>query len=414
MPRCDNRLHTRVHRNSDARDRSTSVFTTMQGFKMKRHMTLLLCAASLATGMVWGRHVWPLMGTSSLQARAPRFDRTEELYKELAAESGFVVRASDHLTKVATLTTPSVVHLQSQRQMRGRQIEETGSGIIMSSPTKAGVFVVSNRHVVNGSRPEDISIRLSAPDGRVLRPTKIWMDKDTDVAILQVNAAGLQAGKWGDSDRLKIGHMVLALGSPFGLSQSVTFGIVSAKGRRSLRLGSGSDVLNQDFIQTDAAINPGNSGGPLIDMHGRVIGINTAIASSSGGNEGIGFSIPSNLVRKVMNELLTYGRVRRAYLGVKLDSQFDAETAARFRLDRARGARVVEVYANTPASKADIDIDDIILTFDGIRVEDENHLINLVSLTDLNRTVSLKILRDGREITVRVQLGDRSDLERRS
>jgi serine protease Do len=204
------------------------------------------------------------------------------------------------------------------------------------------------------------------------------------------------------------------MGSLFGLSQSVTFGIVSAKGRRSLRLGSGTDVLNQDFIQTDAAINPGNSGGPLIDMHGRVIGINTAIASSSGGNDGIGFSIPSNLVRKVMNELLTYGRVRRAYLGVKLDSQFDAETAARFRLDRARGARVVEVYANTPASKADIDIDDIILTFDGIRVEDENHLINLVSLTDLKRTVSLQILRDGRTITVRVQLGDRSELERRS
>jgi len=385
---------------------------------MKRHFTLFLCTASLVCGIAWGRHLWPelepALGPASVHARANERDQSEKMYKELDAESGFLLRAGEHLTKVAALTTPSVVHLQSQRQLRGRQIEETGSGIIMSSPTKSGVFVISNRHVVSGARPEDISIRLSAPDGRVLRPTKIWMDKDTDVAVLSVNAAGLRTGKWGDSDRLKIGHLVLAMGSPFGLSQSVTFGIVSAKGRRSLRLGSGTDVLNQDFIQTDAAINPGNSGGPLIDMRGRVIGINTAIASSSGGNDGIGFSIPSNLVRKVMNELLTYGRVRRAYLGVKLDSQFDAETAARFRLDRARGARVVEVYANTPASKADIDIDDIILLFDGIRVEDENHLINLVSLTDLKRVVSLQILRDGRTITVRVQLGDRSELERRS
>ncbi|MEO1999931.1 MAG: peptidase S1, partial [Planctomycetaceae bacterium] len=158
----------------------------MQGFKMKRHFTLLLCAVSLAIGIVWGRHLWPALGPTSVHARAPESDRTEELYKELDAESGFLIQAGDHLTKVASLTTPSVVHLQSQRQMRGRQVEETGSGIIMRSPQKAGVFVVSNRHVVSGSRPEDISIRLSAPDGRVLRPIKIWMDKDTDVAVLQV------------------------------------------------------------------------------------------------------------------------------------------------------------------------------------------------------------------------------------
>ena len=175
--------------------------------------------------------------------------------------------------------------------------------------------------------------------------------------------------------------MVLAMGSPFGLSQSVTFGIISAKGRRSLKLGTGTQVINQDFLQTDAAINPGNSGGPLISLNGRVIGINTAIASSSGGNEGIGFSIPSNLVRFIFEQLTTKGRVDRAYLGVKLDPRFSQQTAQRLRLDRVRGARVLEVYKSTPASDAHLQIDDVILGFNSTAVQDENHLINLVSLT---------------------------------
>ena len=130
------------------------------------------------------------------------------------------------------------------------------------------------------------------------------------------------AARLGDSERLEIGHLVLAMGSPFGLSQSTTLGIISAKGRRALRISETTDILNQDFLQTDAAINPGNSGGPLIDMYGAVVGINSAIASNSGGNEGIGFSIPSSLVRTVVDQLLTTGRVVRAYLGVSLDPDF--------------------------------------------------------------------------------------------
>jgi serine protease Do len=216
------------------------------------------------------------------------------------------------------------------------------------------------------------------------------------------------------TDRLDIGHMVLAMGSPFGLSRSVTFGIIGAKSRRSLKLGAGGAVLNQDFLQTDAAINPGNSGGPLIDMHGRVVGINTAIASNSGGNEGIGFSIPSNLVRRVADQLLENGRVRRAYLGVKLDAHFDAEAARRLNLDRVRGARVVEVYPNTPASRANLRPDDVILKFDGIDIQDENHLINLVSLAEVGRRVQLVVFRDGRQITMQMLLADRSELEQRS
>jgi serine protease Do len=189
----------------------------------------------------------------------------------------------------------------------------------------------------------------------------------------------------------------------------VTFGIVSAKGRRSLRLGS-ADVINQDFIQTDAAINPGNSGGPLIDLQGRVVGINTAIASSGGGNEGIGFSIPSNLASRVVEELLEYGVVRRAYLGVKLDPTYDVRTARRLRLDRVRGSRVTEVYPNTPASRANLRVDDVVLQFDGVDVQDENHLINLVSLTPVGRRVRLLVWRDGREASIEISLADRTTL----
>lgn len=380
---------------------------------MSRRSCLVLAVASLSLGLSIG-FISRGELVSSVEANA--LDRTQlnRLYTELDQEESALIESGRLLSKVSELTTPSVVHIQSIRKSRGRQVEETGSGVVMVSENVSGYFVVSNRHVVNGAAASDISIHLPAPDSRVLTPSRIWMDKDTDVAVLQVNATGLQPARWGNSDELEIGHMVLAMGSPFGLSQSVTYGIVSAKGRRSLRLGNGPDVLNQDFIQTDAAINPGNSGGPLIDMRGRVVGINTAIASNSGGNDGIGFSIPSNLAQKVMEQLLSNGRVRRAYLGVKLDPDFDAETAARFQLDRARGARVVEVYAQTPASRSNLMIDDVILKFDGKVVEDETHLINLVSLTDVNKTVVMEVLRNGRTIAVQVSLGDRTELEERS
>lgn len=168
------------------------------------------------------------------------------------------------------------------------------------------------------------------------------------------------------------------------------------------------------FIQTDVAINPGNSGGPLIDMSGRIIGINTAIASNSGGNEGIGFSIPSNLVRYVTEQLISSGKVRRAYLGVKLDPDFDLESAKQLGLDRVRGARVVDVYRDTPAARSGLAIDDVILYFGGVEVQDENHLINLVSLTSVNTTVNTIILRKGKRQTLPVTLGDRDELEVRS
>jgi len=249
-------------------------------------------------------------------------------------------------------------------------------------------------------------IMIGMQGGRTINPESVLEDKFTDLAVMKVNVDTPGVGEWGDSDQLEIGHFVLAMGSPFGLSQSVTMGIISAKSRRSLSLGS-DEILNQDFLQTDAAINPGNSGGPLIDLNGRVVGINTAIASQGGGNEGIGFSIPSNLVKFVVEELLTKGEVHRGYLGVRLDDAFDTKAAQRYGLDRLRGARVVEIYGGTPAEAAGVIENDIVLSFNGEDVEDENHLINRVSLTPVDTVVSMVVLRKGRQVPLQVKLKER-------
>jgi serine protease Do len=305
----------------------------------------------------------------------------------------WVNEGSELLAKISRLVSPSVVHIEAERPSNARgSIEETGSGVIVEHPEVPGYFVATNRHVVVGA-PLD-SIIVTTHDGSFYRPEKVWFDRESDLAVLKIDAQNLRPSSWGDSDAVDIGHMVLAMGSPFGLSQSITFGIVSAKGRRSLKLGDTTHgVINQDFLQTDAAINPGNSGGPLVNLKGEVVGINTAIASSSGGNEGIGFSIPSNLVRRVVGDLLTKGRVERAYLGVGLDNNFNWKTARRLGLNRVRGARVTAAYDGTPAKAAGLQTDDVVITFDGVEVIDESHLIHLVSLLPVGKTVKLVVHR---------------------
>lgn len=320
-----------------------------------------------------------------------------------------LVQSGQHIAAVAGRVMPAAVHIQAtRRETDGRRVEETGSGVLMRSSRVKGLFVVTNNHVVRGAELSTIDIRTF--DGREINPIRVYRDAETDIAVLQVADFGTTTGTWGDSDDVGIGNFVLAVGSPFGLSQSITMGIVSAKGRRDLTLTEDRSVSNQDFIQTDAAINPGNSGGPLIDVYGKVVGINTAIASNSGGNEGIGFSIPSNLARHVFEQLIGYGRVRRAYLGVELDNNFDHSAARRLGLERAYGARVTKVYRSrtpTPASVAGVRPDDVIVSFNGVPVIDENHLINLVSLADIGRPVQIEVLRGGRRQELELRLTDR-------
>lgn len=350
---------------------------------------------------------------STATAQGYRFSSTDRGYNGVSDTDGPLVASGNRLARVIKLVTPSVVHIQSVHGgATGGRVEETGSGVILPIGAATDLYVVTNRHVVADAQREDISIHLH--DGRVIQPQKIWTDAPTDVAVLKVTGANLQGLRWGDSSQLEIGHFVLAVGSPFGLSQSSTLGIISAKGRRALNLGGDSTVLNQDFLQTDAAINPGNSGGPLIDLNGNVIAINTAIASNSGGNDGIGFSIPINLVKQVATQMVKYGRVRRAYLGVKLDPEFDVQKARRLSLDRLRGARVIEVHKDTPAARARLQVDDVILKFEGADVQDENHLINLVSLTPISSRVRMSVMRNGRMQDVDVLLIDRDAYDRRS
>lgn len=374
---------------------------------MARRFISPLCSVfMLSLGLAAGGHLDSLRLTS--QATAVHSARPQDAIPE-GADS--LVMGGQHISRVAAQAMPSAVHILAVRTENGRKVEETGSGVLMRSTQAKGLFVVTNNHVVRGAELNDINIDTA--EGERVHPLRVHRDAESDIAVLQIADSGQPSAKWGDSSTVEIGHFVLAVGSPFGLSQSVTMGIVSAKGRRDLSLTEDRTVINQDFIQTDAAINPGNSGGPLIDMHGDVIGINTAIASNSGGNEGIGFSIPSNLARRVFEQLASYGRVRRAYLGVELDSSFDDATAQRLGMPRAKGARITRVYSNTnrstPASAAGLRADDVILSFNGVEVADENHLINLVSLADIGSAVRIEVYRGRQQQIVSVKLTDRED-----
>jgi serine protease Do len=320
-----------------------------------------------------------------------------------------LVDSGNHISRIAADVMPSAVHIQAVRVENERKVEETGSGVMMRSQTVKGLFVITNNHVVRGAEMPASDVVLA--DGATVHPTKVYRDIESDIAIMQIPDGGQPTARWGDSNTVEIGHFVLAVGSPFGLSQSITMGIVSAKGRRDLSLTADQSVTNQDFIQTDAAINPGNSGGPLIDVRGTVVGINTAIASNSGGNEGIGFSIPSNLVHRVFEQMVAYGRVRRAYLGVELDNSFNDSTAQRLGLPRSRGARITRVYSHqsSPAVVAGLRPDDVILSFNGVDVIDENHLINLVSLADIGTSAKIEVHRSRGKSEMVVQLTDRED-----
>jgi serine protease Do len=223
-----------------------------------------------------------------------------------------------------------------------------------------------------------------------------------------VEAKNLLPARIGNSNEAEIGDIVLAFGSPFNLRRSVTRGIISAKGRSNLDLGDG-EVVYQKFLQTDAAINPGNSGGPLANLCGEVIGLNTAIASNSGGNEGIGFSIPMNVAVRIMRQLIEQGRVDRGFLGVTLDGSFDSASARYVGLNQLQGARVKDITANSPAALSSLLVDDIILKFDSLEIEDDQHLINLVKRTEIGRKVELVIFRNRQMKTEYVQIGRLED-----
>ncbi|NTW55739.1 MAG: DegQ family serine endoprotease [Chlorobiaceae bacterium] len=267
-----------------------------------------------------------------------------------------------------------------------------GSGVIV---TEDG-YILTNNHVIDGA--DQIYVRTS--DNRRIDAKIVGKDPKTDLAVIKVNAKGLKPLPFGDSDRLRVGEWVIAIGSPLGesLARTVTQGIVSAKGRANVGLAD-----YEDFIQTDAAINPGNSGGPLININGELVGINTAIASRTGGFEGIGFAVPSNMARQVLTSLITTGKVSRGYLGVTLQD-IDDNLAKGLRLQKTEGVLVGTVVEGSPAQKGGIRTGDVLLEFNSNKITDSAELRNWIAAQAPGTAVTLKGLRDGRPVVFQVRL----------
>src|SRR5688572_8593183 len=276
---------------------------------------------------------------------------------------------------------------EAPRQPRSPRQRGLGSGVIVS----ADGYILTNHHVVDAAD----SIHVDLTDGRTFKATLVGADAPSDLAVLKVEAKNLHPIAIGDSDVVQVGDVVLAVGNPLGIGQTVTMGIVSAKGR-STGVGDGS---YEDFLQTDAPINQGNSGGALVNTKGELIGINSQILSSTGGNIGIGFAIPANMARHVMDDLRTDGRVRRAQLGVTVQP-ITSDMAASLGLKDVRGAIVASVAAGSPAERAGIEQGDVIQSFNGQPVRDTNSLRNHVAEAEPGSNATVTLFHDGSEKTL--------------
>ena len=324
--------------------------------------------------------------------------------------------------RVAEATTPSVVNISTSRVIKGRrgappapffndpfferffgddffrQFEQPqsrreqslGSGVIVDS----NGYIVTNNHVI--AQADEIAVLLS--DKREFAGKVVGTDPKTDIAVIKIEAKSLPTIPWGDSNGLKVGEYVLAIGNPFGLNQTVTMGIISAVGRANVGIAD-----YEDFIQTDAAINPGNSGGALVNARGELIGVNTAIFSRSGGYMGIGFAVPSNMVRLVMTSLIKEGKVVRGWLGVSIQ-EVTSELAKQFGVQEAKGALVSDVLKETPAERAGLKRGDVIIRYNGREVSNAGQLRNLVAETPVGEKVRVVVIRDKREKEVEVKI----------
>lgn len=260
-----------------------------------------------------------------------------------------------------------------------------GSGVIVESHG----LIITNNHVVG--KADEIRVTLS--DKREFKAKLIGTDPKTDVAVVKIDATGLPTVAWADSDKLEVGEFVLAVGNPFGLTQTVTLGIVSALGRAA------GIAEYEDFIQTDAAINPGNSGGALVNVRGELVGINTAIFSQSGGNMGIGFAVPSNMAQSIMGQLVQTGKVVRGWLGVSIQ-ELTPELSSQFGITETKGVLVSDVMDDSPAKKAGFERADVIVEYDGKSMDSPTHLRNAVAQTPVGKKVVVKLIRDKKPKTI--------------
>jgi Do/DeqQ family serine protease len=330
-------------------------------------------------------------------------------------------------SRIAERTIPAVVNVSAQQVVRRlvpsdpfftlfggaddffsrRGVENSlGSGVIVSPDG----FILTNNHVVTGDASrrvtlEQLDVTVALADKREVPARLIGTDAATDLALLKIDARDLPTMPWGDSLRLKVAEWVLAIGNPYQLNQSVSLGIVSAVGRTNLGVSS-----YEDFIQTDAAINPGNSGGALVNSRGELVGINTVIFSQSGGYQGIGFAVSSNLARRVVNDLQQYQEVRRGSIGPIQIGPVTTRIAEKLNLPDTKGALVYDIHRSSPAFQGGMRQIDVVVAFNGTAVEDPGHLSRLVSDARIGSVATIGVIRDGRRVDLKVTVNRLSTL----
>ncbi|MGR3180014.1 MAG: DegQ family serine endoprotease [Candidatus Anammoxibacter sp.] len=292
---------------------------------------------------------------------------------------------------------------QSERFFKGkspkREFKQQGLGTGVIVDTEG--YILTNNHVVEGA--DEIKVILG--DKREFEGKVIGTDPQSDVAVIKIEGSDFIAAKLGDSDALRVGNWAIAIGNPFGLSQTVSFGVISATGRTNIGIAQ-----YEDMIQTDAAINPGNSGGPLVNIKGEVVGINTAIFTKTGGYQGIGFAIPINMAKVIMESLIKTGRVARGWLGVVIQDLTPA-LIKQFDVSVKEGVLIADVQNNSPASDAGMEVGDIIIEYESKHVRDVNHLRNVVAQTEIDKEVTVVVLRNGKENALKIKIQEQpSDL----
>lgn len=340
----------------------------------------ILCL-TLFTSPLWAALPTVIEG-QPLPSLAPILEKTTPAVVNIATRGSVRVRSNPlfedpFFRRFFDLPSPS----------RERPTQSLGSGVIVDADEG---LILTNHHVIENA--SEITVTLT--DGRELSARKVGSDPLADVAVIQIPADDLTALGWADSDTLRVGDFVVAIGNPFGLGQTVTSGIVSALSRSGLGI---EDF--EDFIQTDASINPGNSGGALIDLRGSLVGINTAILGPNGGNIGIGFAIPANMARQIMQQLIEFGEVRRGRLGIAVQ-ELTGQLAQAFGLDIKRGVVIVQVEPDSPASRAGLQTGDVLTAVDGRRVRYSNDIKNTIGLLRVGQTVKMKVVRGGVERVV--------------
>lgn len=350
--------------------------------------------------------------------QTPSFGQENKISKEAI---DILAKTNQAMAEVVAAVKPSVVNISSSRTVkmqamqnpffndpffrdffgngfghqekpRERRQSGMGSGVIVD---KDG-YILTNNHVIQEA--DEIKVKLA--DKREFKGKVIGTDPKTDIAVIKIDASNLPVLPIGDSDKQMVGDTVIAIGNPFGLNQTVTSGIISAMGRANVGIAD-----YEDFIQTDAAINPGNSGGALVNVKGELVGINTAIFSTSGGYQGIGFAIPSNMINNIMDTLIKKGKITRGWLGVSIQPA-TGELAKQFGLKDEKGALVGDVMEDSPADKAGLERGDVIVTYDGKDVEDPSGLRTMVAATAPGKDVPVKVLREGKPVTLKVTIAE--------